>query len=65
VFNYSWPLFPYIWNEVKVNLAYESDLEFVASAMQKIAEDELGEVMIEKVKYSRTSSRGHRWTISK
>jgi small-conductance mechanosensitive channel len=50
VFNYSWPLFPYIWNEVKVNLAYESDLEFVAATMQKIAEDELGEVMIEKVK---------------
>jgi small-conductance mechanosensitive channel len=50
VFNYSWPLFPYIWNEVKVNLAYESDLEFVAQTMQKIAEDELGVAMIEKVK---------------
>ncbi|HEX2829799.1 MAG TPA: mechanosensitive ion channel family protein [Burkholderiales bacterium] len=50
VFNYSWPLFPYIWNEVKVNLAYESDLEFVAATMQKIAEEELGETMIEKVK---------------
>src|SRR5213595_3388259 len=27
VFNYSWPLFPYIWNEIKFNIAYNSDLE--------------------------------------
>ena len=50
VFNYSWPLFPYIWNEVKVHLAYESDLEFVAQTMQRVAEEALGETMIEKVK---------------
>src|SRR5687767_6110309 len=50
VFNYSWPLFPYIWNEVKVSLAYESDLEFVATTMQRIAEEELGKAMMEKVK---------------
>jgi small-conductance mechanosensitive channel len=53
VFNYSWPLFPYIWNEVKVNIAYESDLEFVASTMQRIAEEELGEEMMAKVKVFR------------
>lgn len=50
VFNYSWPLFPYVWNEIKVNLAYESDLEFVAETMQRIAEEELGEAMMEKVR---------------
>src|ERR1044071_3406665 len=49
VFNYSWPLFPYIWNEIKFHIAYESDLDFVASTMQKIAEAELGESMMEKV----------------
>ena len=49
VFNYSWPLFPYVWNEIKFNVAYESDLEFVGSTMQKIAEEELGEAMMEKV----------------
>jgi small-conductance mechanosensitive channel len=49
VFNYSWPLFPYIWNEIKVHVAYDSDLEFVASTMQKVAEEELGEQMMEKV----------------
>jgi small-conductance mechanosensitive channel len=49
VFNYSWPLFPYIWNEIKFNIAYESDIDFVAQTMQTIAEQEIGESMIEKV----------------
>lgn len=30
VYNYSWSLFPYIWNEIKFRIAYDSDLEFVA-----------------------------------
>jgi small-conductance mechanosensitive channel len=42
VYNYSWPLFPYIWNEIQFNIAYESDLEFVARTMRQIAEEELG-----------------------
>jgi small-conductance mechanosensitive channel len=49
VFNYSWPLFPYMWNEIKFNVAYESDIEFVAATMQSIAEKEVGESMMEKV----------------
>jgi small-conductance mechanosensitive channel len=53
VFNYSWPLFPYVWNEIKLSIAYESDLEFVATTMQKLAEEELGESMMEKVKLYR------------
>jgi small-conductance mechanosensitive channel len=53
IYNYSWPLFPYIWNEVKFNIAYGSDLEFVATSMQRIAEEELGEEMIERVKVYR------------
>ena len=43
VYNYSWPLFPYIWNEIKFNIAYGADLEFVSKTMQKVAEEELGE----------------------
>jgi small-conductance mechanosensitive channel len=50
VYNYSWPLFPYIWNEIKFNIAYESDLEFVERVMQETAAEEMGEVMIERVK---------------
>jgi small-conductance mechanosensitive channel len=53
VINYSWPLFPYIWNEIKFQVAYDSDLEFVATTMQKITEAELGQVMKEKVKVFR------------
>jgi small-conductance mechanosensitive channel len=49
VINYSWPLFPYIWNEIKFNIAYESDMEFVSSTMRRIAEEEVGESMMEKV----------------
>jgi len=49
VINYSWPLFPYIWNEIKFNVAYESDLEFLTTTMQRIVEEELGESMMEKV----------------
>ncbi len=53
VYNYSWPLFPYIWNEIKFSVAYGSDLEFVATTMQKITEEELGEDMIERVEVFR------------
>lgn len=49
VFNYSWPLFPYIWNEIKFNIAYDSDLEFVAQVMNEVVEEELGEKMMNLV----------------
>jgi small-conductance mechanosensitive channel len=49
VYNYSWPLFPYIWNEIKFQIAYNADLEFIATTMQKIAEEELGKEMIQRV----------------
>ena len=53
VYNYTWPLFPYVWNEIKFNIAYESDLEFVATAMQQVAEEEIGESMMERIKVYR------------
>jgi small-conductance mechanosensitive channel len=49
VYNYSWPLFPYIWNEIKFQIAYNADLEFIASTMQKITEEELGKEMIDRI----------------
>jgi small-conductance mechanosensitive channel len=58
VFNYSWPLFPYVWNEIKFQLAYESDLEFVAKVMRETVDGEIGDVMSQKVKvYKRILSR--------
>lgn len=53
VWNYSWPLFPYIWNEIKFQIAYQSDLKFVAETMQRIVEEELGEEMIKRVEVFR------------
>ncbi len=53
VYNYSWPLFPYVWNEINLCIAYDSDLEFVSATMQKLAEEELGESMMQKVKLYR------------
>jgi len=49
VWNYSWPLFPYIWNEIKFQIAYQSDLEFVANTMQRIVEEEIGQDMMKRV----------------
>ena len=53
VWNYSWPLFPYIWNEIKFQIAYQSDLKFVAETMQRIVEEELGEAMMKRVEVFR------------
>ncbi len=50
VYNYSWPLFPYIWNEVKFNIAYESDLDWVARTMKEVADQELGDQMLRRVR---------------
>ena len=49
VYNYSWPLFPYIWNEIKFYVAFNADLEFISNTMQKITEEELGQEMIARV----------------
>jgi small-conductance mechanosensitive channel len=53
VYNYSWPLFPYIWNEIKFQIAYQSDLKFVADTMQQIVEKELGEEMMKRIEVFR------------
>ena len=53
VWNYSWPLFPYIWNEIKFQIEYQSDLQFVAETMQRIVEEEIGQEMMERVEVYR------------
>lgn len=50
VFNYSWPLFPYVWNEIKFQLAYERDLEFVTKTMKDVVDEQIGDIMSQKVK---------------
>ena len=53
VWNYSWPLFPYIWNEIKFQIGYQSDLKFVSETMQRIVQEELGEEMVKRVEVYR------------
>ncbi len=53
VYNYTWPLFPYIWNEIKFSVAYESDLNFIAETMQRIAAEEVGDRMMKQVRVFR------------
>src|SRR6266404_2154484 len=53
VYNYTWPLFPYVWNEIKFNIAYESDLDFVAMTMREVAEEEVGKTMMERIRVYR------------
>jgi small-conductance mechanosensitive channel len=53
VYNYSWPLFPYVWNEIKFNVAYNCDLEFVVATMREVAEQEVGEEMMKQVQVFR------------
>jgi small-conductance mechanosensitive channel len=50
VYNYSWPLFPYLWNEITFHVAYNSDLEFVSGVMRGVAEDEIGQAMRERIR---------------
>jgi small-conductance mechanosensitive channel len=53
VYNYTWPLFPYIWNEIKFHVAYNADLEFIAATMKEVAEKEVGEAMMKQVEVFR------------
>lgn len=49
VYNYSWPLFPYVWNEIKFHIAYDSDLEFISQTLREVVEDDLGDQMLDRV----------------
>ena len=53
VYNYSWPLFPYVWNEIKFEVSYESDLDFITRTMQEVVEEDLGEQMMSLVRVYR------------
>ncbi len=50
VYNYSWPLFPFIWNELSLFITYESDFKFTRDTIKRIVETEIGEAMVRRVK---------------
>jgi len=49
VHNYSWSLFPYIWNDIRFQVAYQSDLDFVEKVLRETAEEEVGPIMKERI----------------
>lgn len=49
VYNYSWPLFPFIWNELSFFLSHGSDFKFVTDTVKSLAEEEIGEAMVRRV----------------
>jgi small-conductance mechanosensitive channel len=53
VHNYSWEEFPYVWNELSVQVAYETDLAFTKAVMEREAEDLLGEEMCSQIRQYR------------
>ena len=42
VYNYSYRDFPHVWNELSVQVAYETDLEFTRELMIEVADEYLG-----------------------
>ncbi|MCL6260920.1 mechanosensitive ion channel family protein [Aquiflexum sp. TKW24L] len=50
VYNYSWPLFPFIWNEFSFFISYDSDFDFTAATTKQIVEVKIGESMVRRVR---------------
>ncbi|WP_194972463.1 mechanosensitive ion channel family protein [Aquiflexum lacus] len=50
VYNYSWPLFPFIWNELSFFISYDSDFKFTSETIKRIVEIKIGEAMVRRVK---------------
>lgn len=45
VFNYSWPLFPYMWDEVRFFISFGSDISFALEIMKKSTQLEMGDTL--------------------
>ena len=53
VYNFSWEEFPFVWNKVDVQVAYETDLEFATEMMIAVADDLVGDEMARNIKHYR------------
>ncbi len=49
VHNHSWEEFPFVWNELAIQVAYETDLGFVRETMADAADDYLGDEMAARI----------------
>lgn len=50
VYNYSWPLFPFIWNELSLYISNDSDFKFTEVTIKRVVETEIGEAMVRRVR---------------
>lgn len=50
IYNYSWELFPFVWNEIPIYISMDSDVNYVQKTLQEVAATELGEQMREHVR---------------
>ncbi|HET8819436.1 MAG TPA: mechanosensitive ion channel family protein, partial [Xanthomonadaceae bacterium] len=50
VLNYSWSLFPYVWNEITFYVGYDADLAFVERTMRETVEEDTGVAMAERIR---------------
>ena len=48
--NYTREEFPYVWNELSMQVAYETDLEFAQQEMVAVADDLLGDEMATRIR---------------
>lgn len=57
VHNYSYREFPHVWNELSIQVAYETDLEFARDLMVEVADDHLGDEMEQAIERYRRRLR--------
>jgi small-conductance mechanosensitive channel len=55
VYNYSLSEFPYVWNELAVQVSYETDLAFAREEMAEVADGMIGDEMAERVEGYRSA----------
>ena len=45
VYNYSWALFPYHWDEIRLHVAYNADLDFITEVMLRLRQKSIAPSM--------------------
>jgi small-conductance mechanosensitive channel len=48
IYNYTWPVFPFVWNEIKFHISYSSDFDYISVLCKKVVEEELGQAFFEE-----------------
>jgi len=54
VFKFTWEEFPYVWNELEVQVAYGTDLGYTTETMWRVADDRLGDEMESRIEEYRS-----------